>query len=234
MSRRFSRRAPRPRRHQLVERDVEIVRWITRHGVVTTELVARRFFWRTDIGAPGRRAAYRRVAILQELGLLLRDHPFSGGPDLLRVTRRGAELADVGLHPAPLVLAELRHTIAVVWLTEYLLARLPGADLVTERELRAQRYRERADDRGRVPDALLRLLTAGSSPAGETVAVEVDRVRKDSRSMVEIIRGYNRNLDVDRVWWFVSAGRVERVRDLVHSQGAQRRIQVWEMPAWPV
>ena len=236
-SRRLGRTAPRPRRHQLVDRDVEILRWIARHGVVTTDLVARRFFWRQDIGRPGTRAAYRRVRILEGLGLVLRDRPFVWAADVLRISGQGARVADVGLRPAPLVLAELRHTILVVWVTEYLLARIPGAELVTERELRAQRYRERLaedvpTDRGRIPDALLRVPVILPFSAPQTIALELDRVRKDSRTMVHIIRDYNRNLDVDLVWWFVSAGRVERVRELVRGQGAQHRIQVWEVPTW--
>jgi hypothetical protein len=236
-SRRLGRSAPRPRRHQLVDRDVEILRWIARHGVVTTDLVARRYFWRQDLGRPGTRAAYRRIRILEGLGLVLRDRPFARDADILRVSRQGASVADVGLQPAPLVLAELRHTILVVWVTEYLLARIAGAELVTERELRAQRYRERLAedvprDRGRIPDALLRVPATAPLSEPQTIALELDRVRKDTRTMVEIIRRYNRNLDVDLVWWFVSAGRVERVRELVRSQGAHHRIQVWEVPTW--
>jgi hypothetical protein len=127
--RRAARRARGP---QLTERDIEILRWITRHGVVTAELVGRRFFWRDEQETCGRWAAYRRLAALRELGLVLSDAPFAREPAVLRVTREGARIADVGLYPAPLVLSQLRHSLAVVALAEFLLAQHGGAELVTE------------------------------------------------------------------------------------------------------
>jgi hypothetical protein len=135
----------RPRGPQLTERDYEILRWMTRHGVVTAELVGRRFFWRTERNDYGKWAAYRRLRALRELGLVLCDKPFANQPAALRVTREGARIADVGLRPAPLVLSELRHSLAVVTLAERLLFDNPAAELTTERELRAQRYRERRE-----------------------------------------------------------------------------------------
>src|ERR1019366_3089066 len=60
------------------------------------------------------------------------------GPKLVRVTRVGAEMADVGLGPAPIApnTTIMRHSLGVVDLTEDLLREFPDAELVTERELR--------------------------------------------------------------------------------------------------
>jgi hypothetical protein len=63
------------------------------------------------------------------------------------VTTHGASLADVGVRAAPLVLAELRHALAVVRLSESVVIGHPGAELVTERELRGIRHRERQSGR---------------------------------------------------------------------------------------
>lgn len=223
----------RTRGPQLTERDCEILRWITRHGVVTAELVGRRFFWRPAVNDYGKWAAYRRVRALRELGLLLSDKPFADRPAALRVTREGAQIADVGLRPAPLVLSELRHSLAVVWLTEYLLAENAGAELTTERELRAQRYRELRDgtrriEQGRAPDALLRIPTKGAGAQGvTTVAVELDLTRKDRRAMERMVRQYDYE-NVDRVWWYVARARLERTRALVRELRADDRIEVRE------
>jgi hypothetical protein len=216
---------------ELTERDVEILRWMTRHGVVTTELVGRRFFWRTDRNDYGKWAASRRLRVLRELGMILSDKPFAHAPAALRVTRAGASLADIGLRPAPLVLSELRHSLAVVWLTEYLLAENAGAELTTERELRAQRHRElregtRETEQGRIPDALLRIPTKGAGAQGVvTVAVELDRARKDRRAMERMVRQYDYE-NVDRVWWYVTPARLERTRALVSELRADDRIEV--------
>jgi hypothetical protein len=128
--------------HQLTERDIQILRWIARHGVVTAELVGRRFFWRAGRHTYGMWAAYHRLAALERMRLIIRTKSYGYPQPVLRVTRAGARIADVGIRPAPLVASELHHSIALVWLTEYLLAENRGAELITERELRAQRYRE--------------------------------------------------------------------------------------------
>jgi hypothetical protein len=206
---------------------------MTRHGVVTAELVGRRFFWRAREEDYGRWAAYRRLRALSELGLILSDKPFADSPSVLRVTREGARIADVGLRPAPLVLSELRHSLAVVWLTEYLLAENDGAELTTERELRAQRYRELRDgtrqtEHGRAPDALLRIPIKGVGTQGVmTVAVELDLTRKDRRAMERMVRQYDYET-VDRVCWYVAPARLERTRALVRELRADDRIEVYE------
>lgn len=233
--RRTSRRASGP---QLTERDAEIIRWMTRHGVVNSELVGRRFFWRSALNDYGKWATYRRVRALRELGLILTDKPFADRPEVHRVTREGARIADVGLRPAPLVLSELRHSLAVVWLTEYLLAENAGAELTTERELRARRYRELRDgtrgaEEGRAADALLRIPSGGPGAEGiKTVALELDLSRKDRRAGERMVRQYDYENDVDEVWWYVLPGRVERTRALVSDLNAEDRFEVrqWRGP----
>ncbi len=211
---------------------------MARHGVITAELVGRRFFWRSAANDYGKWAAYRRLRALRELGVVLSNKPFADRPAVLRVTREGARVADVGLRPAPLVLSELRHSLAVVWLTEYLLAENAGAELTTERELRAQRYRDLRDgaretEEGRAPDALLRIPTNNASAQGAmTAAVELDLSRKDRRAMDRMIRQYDYENDIDKVWWYVMPGRIERTRALVSDLNAEDRFEVrqWHGP----
>lgn len=217
---------------------------MTRHGVVTVDLVARRFFWRANLKQPGIWAAYRRLSALRFLGFVLSDKPFANQPAALRVTRKGAQLADVGIKPAPLVLSELQHTIQLVRLTEYLLFANPGSAVQTEREVRAERYREvqagtRKTGQGRIPDALLTLSPRArkgdergkgrGAGGGQLVAVELDLSRKDRRVIEEIVRAYDYE-NVNGVWWYVKPERVERVAGIIKELRAEDRIEV--MP-WP-
>lgn len=216
---------------QLTDRDIEILRWMTRHGVVTAELVGRRFFWRPEQRTYGKWAAYRRLAALANLGLVLSDKPFAHKPAVLRVTREGARIADVRLRPAPLVLSQLMHTLAVVLLAERLRFEHRGAELVTERELRAHRYKERRtaerdSSHGRTPDALLHIPSKGVGAEGVTrVAVELDLARKDRRALERMIHQYDHE-DVDAVWWYVAPARVQRTQALVRELDADDRIEV--------
>jgi hypothetical protein len=226
-------RGPGRRAHgrRITARDEEILRWVARHGVVTAELIGWRFFWRPQRKTYGRWAVYRRLRILQELGLLLSDKPFAQHPAALRVTREGARLAGAGLRPAPLVVSQLRHSLSVVQLTEILLDDHPGSELVTERELRARRYRElaageRSLDQGRCPDAVLRIPSRGpGAQAVITVAIELDLSRKDRRAMERMVYQYDRE-PVDAVWWYVTPARVERVTRFVRELNAQDRMEV--------
>jgi hypothetical protein len=189
------------------------------------------FFWRPQQKTYGKWAAYRRVRALRDLALVLSNKPFADFPAALRVTREGARIADIGLRPAPLVVPQLRHTIAVVKLTERLLFEHRGAELVTEREMRAERYRElregeREPERGRTPDALLRIPTKGAGAQGiKTVAVELDLSRKDRRAMERMIRQYDRER-VDQIWWYVTPPRVGRITQFVREWNADDRIEV--------
>jgi hypothetical protein len=207
---------------------VEILGWIARHGVVTAELVGRRFFWRVDKHTYGKWATYHRLAALERMRLILRSRSYGYPVPVLRVTREGARIAGVGLRPAPLVHSEVRHTVALVWLTEYLLRENSRSELVTERELRAERYRrrhsgEREHEEGRAPDALLRLPHGDAGE--ETVAIELDMTRKDRRAMEHMVRQYDHE-KVDRVWWFVRSARVASVQRLVKELHADDRIEV--------
>src|SRR6202040_3055386 len=135
--------------------------------------------------------------------------------DLIRVSRKGALKVESGVRGAPLVIAQVRHSLAVVALTEVLLDEHPGAKLTTERELRAQHYRDLRNGEdlpapGRTPDALL-LVPTGIPEVEETVAIELDLSRKDRRMMEHMIREYAR-VKVDRIWWYVTKDRVDRTR----------------------
>jgi hypothetical protein len=219
--------------YQITDRDVAILRWIARHGVVTAELVGRQFFWRTERQDYAKWATYHRLAALERMRLVIRTKSYGYPAPVMRVTREGARIADVGLRPAPLVHSELRHTLALVWLTEYLLRENAGAQLVTERELRAERYRERREgerdvEQGRAPDALLRLpATQEADEHFETVAIELDLSRKDRREIERIVRQYDHE-KVDRVWWFVRSARVASVRGLIRELHAEDRVEVRE------
>ena len=210
--------------HQITARDREILAWIGRHGLVTTDQVAQWFFARDD-GTAGKRAAHRRLAILESLGLVRRDQtPFWRAPWVIRVTQAGADMGESGVRPARLVEGEVRHALALVDLVEALAATNQGATLRTEREIRTDRWHERQDGKlrpgkGRTPDGELHLSN------GKVVAVELDLTPKRSKDFERILRAY-RQERYDAIWWYVLPGAVPRVKKLVSDNRCDDFIDV--------
>src|ERR1019366_3847132 len=148
------------------------------------------------------------------------------GPKLVRVTRVGAEMADVGLGPAPIApnTTIMRHSLGVVDLTEDLLREFPDAELVTERELRRDHRRQgRTDRRGRVirfPDALLQF------PDSRTISLELDLSRKGPARNREKVQAFLWQQGI-KVWWYCAAPDIFReVRRVVEQEKADDVIEV--------
>jgi len=207
---------------RITDRDIEILTWMGRHGVVTPQQVGRQFF--VHEGQVAQKRAYRRLAKLEELALIRRDTPFARHSDVLRLRSRGAALAESDLPPARYVLREIPHELAVVDLVEELLANNRGATLQTGREIRRQRVGERTDGkrragRGRIPDAVLIL------KSGKTAAIELQLRPKRARDDETILEGYIQER-FDHVWWYVPESAVKRVRELVKSRRADDLVEV--------
>jgi len=135
-------------------------------------------------------------------------------------------MSGTGLNPAKLTLFELRHSLALVTLMEGLADSHPDAEMVTERELRAQRYREEARVEGRTPDGLLRF------PAGALIAIEADIAPKRQRNVEQIVRAYERgDVRYHRIWWYVpdGGGAVMRYRGILEKLRVEERfvVQAW-------
>jgi len=224
--------SPRPRRPPLAsgpvvtDRDRAILHWVGKHGVVTRDQIATHFFTRTN-GDVGIWAAYRRVRILVQLGLLQEDRTFWRQANVIRITTRGARFAGVEMRPAKLVLADLEHTLAVVDLLEQILAKLPAnTTLLTEREIRAGRRRDlrRGDSTptGRMPDAELQA-------KGKRIAVELDITPKRSSVYEDILLSYMQQR-YHEVWWYVRPRVVPRLKQIVADNRADDFVTVraWE------
>ena len=203
---------------RLTPRDLGVLRFTVRHGMVTPDQLAARFF----TSAP---PALRRLRGLETAGLLVRERVLVAAPPVVRATPAGTRLAGCDLAPASLDLARIAHNVALVDLSEELLAAHPGSAWTTERELRRDRMRSaraggRWERQRRVPDGLLRL--AG----GTRVAVELDLTPKRSARLDLLAGAYAVDRDVDTVWWYLpSEAAVSRTRMLVAARGLEHLIE---------
>jgi len=197
--------------------DRELLGYVARHGMVTPEQLASRHNLCVAV-------VRQQLRALEEAGLLLCASVLVGIPEVVRATRAGTRLAGCDLAPASLDLARIRHSLALVDLSEELLGAHPGSVWTTERELRRDRMRAaRAGDgwerRRRVPDGLLRL--AG----GTRVAVELDLTPKRSARLDLLAGAYAVDREVDAVWWFLPSDfACSRMRTLVEERGLEHLI----------
>lgn len=200
----------------LTERDVALLQWVTRHGVVTAEQIARRFF-------SGQSATYRRLRKLIGLGLIRRDPTHYREPFVIRVTPAGARVAGIGVGAADLHLADVHHALALVDLSDRLVSEHPSAILITEREYRATLLRAlRAGRRARMSRITDRVLHLAPEEGATRVAIELDLTNKRLYGLTRIITAYTDAFDprpdgdgFGAVWWYVNPSAVMRVRAAV-------------------
>ncbi len=196
-------------RSELTGRDIAMLRYATRHGVCTADQLTRRFFTSDS-------ACWRRLRALERLGLIVRRRTWWQGPQIVMTSPLGAQLASADLPPAHLNLPELEHSLALVDLSEQLLRAKPGAQWVTERELRRDAIRQHRQDgmaprpvRLRTPDGVL---VAGP----KRIAVELDLTAKRTEQYEQLLRAYAADRSVQGLWWFArSAAVCDRLTKLI-------------------
>jgi protein involved in plasmid replication-relaxation len=208
-------------------RDVEVMRWVGRHGVVSTDQVAGRFW---PVGCP-KRLVRRRLAILERAGLLKAERPgWRRQSKVWLATASGLRLAEVALRPARLVGWRLSHDLALVDLSEQLPAKEAGGSWLTERELMVGGWRTSLKLR-RLPDGLL------VQADGRRFAVELEASRKDAERLRRIVNDYLPALAgpnaLAGVIWYARpqlSTAVEHLRTAVKSQGLSWAFEVrtWE------
>jgi hypothetical protein len=212
---------------RLTRRDVAVLAWIGRHGVVSVDQVGRRFWQKPEAS----RATRRRMTVLLEAGLLARWAPlWTRGPALLIATSRGLRVASVPLRQARVVSWRTEHSLALVDLSEELLAEYAGSSWLTERELMVGGWRTSLNLR-RLPDGLL------VQSDGRRFAVELEASRKEAERLRRIVNDYlpalaGPNALAGVIWYArreLSAG-IEHLRSAVNSHGLGWAFEVrtWE------
>lgn len=212
-------------------RDWEIVRWIGRMGAVTLDQVRVRF-------QLGRTAAYRRVAVCVNAGLLDRVDTLRGQPSLIRATKAGLQFTALDLRTAQVRAEQVGHWIACGEIALALEAEFGEASLLSEREIRSVE----AEVGEPVASAIV-----GERPDGSwirhradlavccddrTLAVEVELTPKASRRLEEIVRGWRRARWVSAVRYYVPSGTTaEGVRRAIRATHSAERIELRELDA---
>jgi hypothetical protein len=208
-------------------RDLEVLRWVGRHGVVSTDQVATRFWPGVATAWPVR----RRLGVLRRAGLLKASRPgLRRQSKVWLATARGLRSAEVALRPARLVGWRLSHDLALVDLSEQLLGAMRGSYWLTERELMVGGWRTSLKLR-RLPDGLL------VQANGRRYAVELEASRKDAERLRRIVNEYLPALAgpnaLTGVIWYARpelGAAVEHLRAAVKALGLRWAFEVrcWE------
>ena len=184
-------------RMAVTERDREIARWIGRVGVAEARQVAAR--WQRERlrqngakrGLP-QSNAYRRLRVLESLGLLERRRLLHAEPAVFLATAEGLRLAELDLRARKVSAGGLAHATEATWLSLALEDEFGEDRVVTEREIRAS---DAAADRptyaieagGRLPGGRLRLhfpdFAIADPAGGKPLCIELElsaKARGDS------------------------------------------------------
>lgn len=184
---------------QLMPRDLEILRFLTRFGVATAEQVHREVFGEQRV-----RNAYRRLEVLASHRLVNHQRVFWRKPGVWWATQSGTRASGVELKPYKLNKPLLEHTLELVNLyqeigfggEEYLRWR-------TERELRREMITRP------IPDAMAMFVPR------QWTSIELELSNKRSVRYRELLEGYAENEHLSNVRFYFSSGpamrRVERI-----------------------
>lgn len=227
-------------RTAVTERDREIVRWIGRVGVVEARQVAAR--WQRERfrengakrGLP-QSNAYRRLRVLESLGLLERRRLLHAEPAVFLATAEGLRLAGLDLRARKVSAGGLAHATEATWLSLALEDEFGEERLITEREIRAS---DAAADRptyaveagGRLPGGRRRLHFpdfAIADPGGEKpFCIELELSAKGSRRLAEIVRAYVRAHHVASVRYYVTPRSERQLRQAVAAARAEGLVEL--------
>ncbi len=218
------------------ERDLPMLSWIGRYGIVSVEQVGRHWF-ASDDHSGGYRAAARRVRKLEQAGYLVRDRVMHNASTVLRLTHDGHRLVGLSLRPAELSPPLVEHHLAVVDLAEGLRAQHPDWQLLTEREYRVYRrvaiaagLKKPRSGQARVPDCVFLLPKESEGTQQLWIAVELERTEKTPERVRQIIESYYRDPPKE-VRWYVTRDAAQRYRQLIHKERADRFMTVEEWSA---
>jgi len=219
-----------PRTGRGRDRDLELLRYVGRHGVVRIAHVMAAM-------DAGRTVTYDRVASCVEAGLLERLELVRSEPGLLRATRDGLRYAGLGLPVAVVSPGAVDHWLRCAS-TAQQLANHGHERVLTEREIvLAEQIAERpiaSAKVGKLPNGKTRLHRPDLAIFGEagTIAIEVELTPKSPRRLEGIIRAWRRASWVSEVHYPCAPGQTRRaVERAVRNVRAGNKILVGKVVA---
>jgi hypothetical protein len=223
---------PRPpaNRRAVDEATRELVAWVARHGVATTENLSIRF-------ASPERTIVQLLGSAEEAGLLKRAGVLRAEPELFVATRAGLRAVDMGefrvCAATPRAEGHLRAVAsAAVWLE---LRFGPECEVLSERELKLQArpgnfpagrrlaspYVHHLGGAYKRPDLLIRPTCRAD---GLPVAVEVELSQKSAERLRAICMAWNHCHEIAAVLYLVAPHLLKPLRVAIERAGAARRV----------
>lgn len=217
----------------ITNRDIEIVDWVGRIGAADPVHVMARF-------GMGRTVTYRRLAALEDAGLVERSRLLHAQAGLVVATRAGLRLCGLEeLGAARVSAASVAHWSASTTVAVLLERRHGNGSVGSVREIRAA---ERATGRpvataqvgssAHLPDLVV-WGTGGPGLSGG-MAVEVELTAKAPRRLEQIIRGWRRAVSggvVSRVLYVCSPEALRAVERAIAATEAHQQIRTAALPA---
>ncbi len=186
---------------KITERDIHILHFVNQFGFCEPPHLIKKF-------PSTKRRLYKIMARLMEGGLVRHERIFYNRPGIYRLTKKGAGYTDL---PAikTIPLSYYHHEITLIDLCLTLKARYPTATLITERQLKHEKFMGGLGVKGHVADGLLLF------EDGKKIAIELELSLKGQLRVEKIFRAYSTQFDIEEVWYFCTREVKTALTDLV-------------------
>jgi hypothetical protein len=211
------------------DREAEIVAWLGRMGAATCEQVAEH----ADLNMS---KTYSRLRLLIGARLVQHQQLLHRFPGMYTATWRGLRWQGLShLTVFPLSPTTFKHTWQCTEAAVALEGKLPGWELLSERDIRV---RERDEDRLIVSARAVRQPDSGRrhradlgliSPTGRVTSIEVELMCKDRRTLENICRAWARARHVDHVYYLAEPTVVRTLKRAIAATRAADFITVLDI-----
>lgn len=201
---------------QITNRDLELLRQLSKYGMLSTGQIAKMTFQQIALTT-----VLRRLRLLEEHKLIQRVATLPTHEVLWSLTDRGAEAADVSVPKRNWSKNMLDHDYKLLSLRLLLEGNGVARSWTPEHEIRSMAFRKyglRGMKDRVIPDALMGVSVKGKM---ESVALELELTLKNSTKLKKVIRHYRDSDGLYGVWYIVPR---KSIKDQIHKVWNECRI----------
>tara|TARA_B110000003_G_C16453769_1_gene458971 strand:+ start:62 stop:673 length:612 start_codon:yes stop_codon:yes gene_type:complete len=190
---------------RVTDRDVEIIKWLNKHGYATVTQIAKYI-------STSKQFAYARLKKLVDNQYIEHQRIFAKGDGIYKPSLVGNKMANEVMKPVNKInLQTYQHNLKLVDLSMHLLKSY-SCEFITERQLRHEKGNSGIGRLGHISDGILLI-------DGKKIAIELELTGKSNYRLEKIINEYVTKFEFEEVWYFCSDEVKEKLTDKTAKYG---------------